>query len=379
MRNAGWVVVLLGALMPTALRAACPPRAVWPGTAWEDATEATRAARGPQIAAFEEQGFTLKGSVEERVGGRTDGAVIIHHGKLIYERYARGYTATMPHLTWSVSKSVIGAAVGVGVHKGLFTPQDSICRFRTFRDNDACRLTLQNLLEWGSGLYWRETYENGTPRVSSIGAMLYGVGKDDMAAFAADQGFEEDPGTRFNYSSGDTNLLTAAIAPAMTRALGPDWLYAGLLDEIGARSGAFEVDKAGTPVGSSYWYATPRDMARLGFLYLNDGCWNGRRLLPEGWVARSTQVNGTFLKARRGHETGDNVPGWHWWMNQAVEGVGGVPMQDVPTDLFAAEGHWGQSIWVVPSRDAVIVRTADDRDGTFDEAAFVKRALEVLP
>lgn len=375
-----WALAMVGAVVcitgsAAVANAQCPAQTVWPGTQWADGSAA---ANRDAVAALEAYAFKLEGTIEQRIGVRTDGVVIIKGGALVYEKYARGFGPDNPHLTWSVSKSTVNAMVGMGVRLGILDVDASICTYRSFHTSDICKLTLRDLLMWGSGLYWAETYENDSPRASSVAAMLYGEGSEDMAEFVAGQGFELEPGQRYNYSSGDTTMLTSVVHAAMAHELGARWMFTDLFDVIGARSSVFELDAAGTPVGSSYWYATPRDMARFGYLYLNDGCWNGRRMLPQGWVAQSTTVvNSAFLSGQLGFEQGDTVPGLHWWLNQPVNAIADVPMPDVPSDTFAAEGHWGQFIWVVPSRNVVIVRTGDDRDGTFDVNRFVALALEV--
>src|SRR5205823_3001042 len=121
------------------------------------------------------------------------------------------------------------------------------------------------------------------------------------------------------------------------------------------------------------------DMARFGFLYLNDGCWKGQRMLPEGWVAMTVQPSDAFKSGRIAADPTD-VAGLHFWLNRAVSEVGvDKPWPDAPDDTFAAEGHWGQRIYIIPSLDLVIARTADDRDTTFHDNDFLKLAMAVVP
>lgn len=123
-------------------------------------------------------------------------------------------------------------------------------------------------------------------------------------------------------------------------------------------------------------YATVRDFARFGWLHLQDGCWNGERLLPEGWVTAATSVTDAYRSVNVDGE--DDVQGRQWWLNVEVPEVNVVqPWPKLPGDTYAALGHWGQSIYVIPSENVVVVRVADDRDGTFDREEFVRLALEV--
>ncbi|MCA9710871.1 MAG: serine hydrolase, partial [Myxococcales bacterium] len=207
------------------------------------------------------------------------------------------------------------------------------------------------------------------------------VGALDMAAFVGHHPSEAPPGTLYRYSSGDSVLLSAVLAGALPPDLHDTFPQRFLFGPLGMRSAVFEQDRAGTFVGSSYVYATPRDMARFGTLYLHDGCWDGERVLPEGWVARSTEVNPVFVveASYEWSRDGDAVPGRHWWTNHPVPDLGiDSVWPSVPPDAFQAAGHWGQSITVVPSEQLVVVRTADDREpGALDEDRFLSLALAV--
>lgn len=350
------VLGTLGALAPAA--AACPPGIFWPNPSWP-----VELATDPAVDALDDYAFTLVGREDERRGIRTDGLLIVHRGRIIYERYARGFGPQNPHLTWSVSKSMIDAMLGVAVLEGYLDLQDSVCdHYDGVYD---CDLTPADLHRMGSGLDWNEGYEDEPYHLSSVIAMLYGEGALDMAAFVGHHRSGAPPGTLYRYSSGDSVLLSAVLAGSLPPTLTGSFPHAFIFGPIGMRSAIFEQDRAGTFVGSSYAYATPRDMARFGYLYLHDGCWAGERLLPEGWVASSTDVNPVFLTEASFEwaRDGDPVPGRHWWTNLAVpdRGIDSV-WPDVPADAFQASGHWGQSITVIPSEQLVVVRTADDRE-----------------
>ncbi|MCA9653831.1 MAG: serine hydrolase [Myxococcales bacterium] len=374
MKHAPLLAALLLALAPAAsAEAACPEGVSWPTTTWPKTQH-----YGPATDALGDFAFTLVGTDEERKGVRTDGVLVVHHGRIVYERYARGFGADNPHLAWSVSKSMIDALLGMAVVRGWLTLDDSVCDH--YDHVDECSITIADLHAMGSGLDWNEGYENDPYYLSSVIAMLYGVGALDMAAFVGSHGLEHTPGTVFRYSSGDTVLLSAVIAGALPDDLHSSFPRQWLFEPLGMSSAIFEQDRAGTFVGSSYAYATPRDMARFGYLYLHDGCWEGERLLPEGWVERSTGVNPVFVQdALVWDEQTDNVPGRQWWTNHPVPELGYDALwPDVPEDTFQASGHWGQTITVIPSLDLVVVRTADDREtGVLDENRFLRLAIEL--
>jgi CubicO group peptidase (beta-lactamase class C family) len=172
-------------------------------------------------------------------------------------------------------------------------------------------------------------------------------------------------------------VLSSAVAAAMIPTFGEDFAFDLLFNPIGMRSAVLERDPRGGRFGGSYLYATAQDLAKFGYLYLSDGCWEGGRLLPDGWVASSTTVAPPFRLKVIHAETEPN--GWQWWLNQAVpeQGIHTLPWPDVPGDAYAAEGHWGQRVIVVPSRDVVIVRTGDDRNASMGVNALASRALAV--
>jgi CubicO group peptidase (beta-lactamase class C family) len=358
--------------------AGCPARSSWPGDEWPTRTDVARASRPNEIAALEDYLFQLSGEDADRKGIRTDAVLIVQGGAVVYERYARGWDASHRHLTWSVTKSLMDALTGVAVHEGLLSIEDSACRDIPDLPAAACRVTVEHLLEMASGLDWYESYENESYRHLSVLAMLYGQGQADTGRFNAEHAPRDPPGTSWLYSSGDACTLSKVVGRAMRPRYGPAFPWPALFDRIGARRVAFERDGSGEFVGASYWYATARDAARLGFLYLNDGCWNGARLLPAGWVSESTRASPAF-RAKRYQADPTDVFGRNWWLNVAIPEAGiPKPFPSAPDDLFAARGFWGQSISVIPSLDLVIVRFADDRErGALDFDRFHALALAV--
>ncbi|HEX5752938.1 MAG TPA: serine hydrolase [Archangium sp.] len=368
------------ALVSPARAADCPtPPTPWPTEEWPDARAEVAAARAAQIQALEDYAFTLQGEDKERKGVRTDGVVVIHKGRVVYERYGRGFDASKRHLAWSMSKSVTSALVGIAVKRGALSLDDSICEHVKASRQDNCAITVRNLMEFASGLDWREDYENGgTYQTSSVLAMLYGEGRRDMVSFITAHERSDPPGTSWRYSSGDATLLAGVLDAALKPELGRDWPWVLLLDKLGMKSATWERDGKGVVVGSSYLHATPRDLAKFGYFYLRNGCWAGEQILPEDWVARSTAVSEPIQ--RKSYERGrDDVQGWQWWLNRPIPNVQTeLPFPSVPEGAYAARGHWGQSISIIPSQELIVVRTADDRDGSFSLDTFLKLALAVV-
>lgn len=357
----------------------CPAGVALPAGDWPVRSDLA-ATRAKEIAALEQYAFTLTGKDEERKGIRTDAVLIVQGGRVVYERYARGFDPSKRHLTWSISKSVLDVVTGAAVGRGLIAEGDSICKHLPAARvrPTSCPVTVGDLLAFGSGLAWKEVYENESNQASSVLAMLYGEGHADMAAFVAGHEVRDPPGASWRYSSGDTTLLAGVLDGALRPTLGEAFAWKLVFEPLGVRSAAWERDVRGTLVGSSYLYATARDLARVGWLYLHDGCHAGTRLVPAGWVARSTSVPPAFL-GRALRDGAKEVPGRQWWVNRAVpERDVPAPWPSAPADAFAALGHWGQSMTVIPSLDLLIVRFGDDREtGALDLDRFLALAIAV--
>ena len=299
-----------------------------------------------------------------RTGVRTDALLVIRDGEILYERYAGMTTVDTPHLTWSVSKSILASVLGVAFGEGRFQLTDPVAKFYApFQAHPG--ITVAHLLHWASGLDWQEDYEYA-PLNSSVVAMLYTRGRNDMAGFTAGHATYAAPGSTYRYSSGDSNVL-AATAKTMvgTQAYG-DYPWTALFDPLGIRSAVWETDGSGTFVGSSYVYMTARDLARVGLLMQRGGRWQSRQLLPKAWMEFClTPFNGQNLQAA------GEIPGGHWWLNRTGAGQVG-PWPDAPPDTFAALGHWGQALYILPRDGLVVVRYADDRDGSYDHNQLLK-------
>ncbi|MFJ4371960.1 serine hydrolase domain-containing protein [Pseudomonas japonica] len=322
-------------------------------------------ASASEVSALEAYAFPPRNE-QTREGVRTDALLVIRDGKVLFERYANPTTAETPHLTWSISKSVLATVLGVAYGEGRFKLDDPAAKFYPPIQAHP-QLRIEDLLHWASGLDWQEDYEYA-PLKSSVVAMLYTRGRGDMAGFTAAHGVAAAPGARFLYSSGDSNVLAAALRQMVGAEAYAGYPWQALFEPLGIRQAVWERDAQGTFVGSSYLYMTARELARIGQLMLDNGRWQGRQLLPADWVAFNRKA---FAKASI--EPGEPLPGGHWWLNQA----GAWP--DAPADTFAALGHWGQGLYVLPQQRLVIVRYADDRDGSFQHDSLLRLVLAAFP
>ena len=305
-----------------------------------------------------------------REGVRTDALLVIKDGVIVFEHYAAPTTARTPHLTWSISKSVLATVLGVARREARFNLDDPVARFYPPMQAHP-QVRLQDLLHWASGLDWQEDYEYA-PLHSSVVAMLYTRGRADMAAYTAARPAAAEPGQRFLYSSGDSNVLAAALRTMVGPEHYRQYPWDALFTPLDITSAVWESDASGTLVGSSYLYMSARDLARIGLLMLRDGRWQAQQVLPKEWVVFNRTP---FAKVVA--QAGEANPGGHWWLNQPLPGTA-RPWPDAPANTFAALGHWGQALYVLPDEHLVVVRYADDRDGRFQHNELLKRVLAAL-
>lgn len=272
--------------------------------------------------------------------GETHALLAAQGGRLVLERYAQGFGPDVTCRSWSMAKSITHALVGLAVlddRVDIAAPAD-VPAWRGAGDPRGA-ITLDHLLRMSSGLAFIEEYVPGAP--SDVIEMLFGEGKDDVAAFAAGFPLAHPPGSFFAYSSGTTNIVSGCLS----RALGANgaafeaFMRERLFGPLGMTTADPRFDAAGTFIGSSFCFASPRDFARFGLLYLRDGLWEGHRLLPEGWVDYARTP--TFQQPGGG---ADGRYGAHWWLDIAGPGS------------FSANGYDGQYIVLVPEKDLILVR-----------------------
>ncbi|TGN19459.1 serine hydrolase domain-containing protein [Leptospira idonii] len=357
-----------------------PPRIKpeWPTAEWKVAKPESVGISGEKLKLVSDYAFLRTGDETDRKGRRTDALVVIRNGKIILEQYARNFDQNSLHLTWSVSKSIIQALYGITVKNGLVKLDDpGYYHFEPLAKDEAHKkITIRHLLNMSSGLDAEEGYESG-PLKSSVIAMLYTRGRKDMGQFCSELPLRAEPGTRVYYSSCDTNILSAILKKVYGKEAYEELPYTKLFAPLGIKEATFEQDGSGTFVGSSYLYLTARDLAKIGYLYLNDGVWEGNRLLPEGWVDFTRTPAPGYKTTPYSEDLPQDNYTSHWYANTGVPERGvPEPWPDAPKDTFAGLGHWGQMLYVIPSLDIIIVRYGDDREKTFIKNDFLKLVKE---
>jgi len=343
-----------------------PAGVAWPTQDWEAAPAPADADRAAiDLAATE----AFAG--EHPLMGETRAVIVVQGGRIVFERYNESFTRDTRLVSWSVAKSVTHALVGAAVLQGRVSIDAPMGSPHWRAGDRRASITWRDWLNMVDG---QDYLEIGAPSIlaNDVTHMLYGRGRSDTARFAAGLPLINDPGGYWNYNSAGTVL----IADALTRTIVPDprdaldrrnrmraWMQASLFDPIGMNP-VVEFDPQGLFYGSALIWATARDWARFGYLYLRGGVWDGRRILPEGWV--------DFARTP-GPASNTDVYGAHWWLTP-VRGSGrpqrSLIVGDDMRDAFSAQGHEGQIIVVVPSKDLVLVRL-----GRFDGGADAWNAL----
>lgn len=269
---------------------------------------------------------------------KTRAVVVVHKDKIIAEQYGQGMNKDSKLLGWSMTKSITSTMFGILKCKGKIDVY-SKAPIDEWQNDDRKNITIHNLLQMNCGLEWLEDYNT----ISDATRMLF-LDKD-MTKTQIDKPLTNKPNEFFNYSSGVTNLLSGILRKQFnSHQEYLDFWYSSLIDKIGMNSMTIETDLSGNYVGSSYAWATPRDWAKLGLLYLHNGEWNGENLFDKDWVTYATTPTPTS------NTTKDGGYGAQIWLNT------GNRYPDVSKKMFSFNGYQGQNVFILPDEDLVVVR-----------------------
>jgi CubicO group peptidase (beta-lactamase class C family) len=270
--------------------------------------------------------------------------LVARGGVLVHEWYATGDADTLRN-TKSATKSVLSMLVGIALDAGDLGGLDDTladllpARMAGLDDRRKRAITVRDLLTMRSGLAWEEWR----------GSTLQMTASPDWVRFVLHRPLEREPGTQHNYSTGDSQLLAAALQ----RATGMSPLeYADMMLflPLGIERRAWPADPQGITIGGAELALRARDLARLGHLYLNQGRWGDEQIVPAAWVRDSVHAHANVVP-----QATDDCPrldyGYLWWLRQQGE-----------YDSFMAVGYGGQYIYVVPALDLVVVMTGTVQD-----------------
>jgi CubicO group peptidase (beta-lactamase class C family) len=271
-----------------------------------------------------------------------DSLLIIRNGVMILETYYYPYTRDQKHALNSCTKSFVSALVGIAIDKGYIPSINSkvLDYFPEYRslDRDPRRqaITIGHLLTMTSGIDWPQySPDNISTKMTQSNG--------DWVKFILERPMAAEPGSQANYSNGDAHLLSAIIQKA-TGETAFDFGWVSLLQPLGISDVRWDYDPMGISIGSAALYLTPRDMAKLGYLYLNDGVWEGKRIISADWVQESVRSH-----TKISITAGSVDYGYYWWIYPKL-------------GMYEAWGGAGQRIAVFPELNIVTVITSDNPD-----------------
>ena len=307
---------------------------------------------------YDQLNVAINGAFANNEVQRTRTALVVYKGQIVAEKYLEGFSENTPILGWSMTKSVLATLYGILEYQNKIDVDTVFPFSENLNAGDEKRsISLNHLLRMQSGLAWEEEYST----ISDVTEMLFLDA--DMTAKQGNKKSIAAPTEVWNYSSGTTNFLSGILRKQFnSHQEYLDFSYTALIDKIGMHSMLIETDMEGNFVGSSYGWASTRDWAKFGLLHLNKGSWNGDQLFAPEWI--------DYITKPTAHS--DGTYGAHWWLN--AEGK----YQDVPKDLYSANGFQGQRVYVIPSKDLVIVRTGLAEAPDFKDNTFLKSIVAAI-
>ncbi|MFD2563484.1 serine hydrolase domain-containing protein [Aquimarina rubra] len=281
---------------------------------------------------------------------KTRAVLVIYKDQIIAEKYVDGLDQNSILLGWSMTKSILATNYGVLQKQGKINIHEK-APIKEWQNDERKEITINNLLQMNCGLAWDEDYGS----ISDATTMLYL--DEDMTKAQIHKEAMHKPNEYWYYSSGVSNLLSGILRKQFDSYQEYlDFPYREFIDKIGMHSMLIETDMAGNYVGSSYAWGTVRDWAKFGLLYLHKGNWNGEQIFNSDWVDYVTTPS----------PTSEDDYGGHFWLN-----AGGF-YPDAPRDMYSANGFQGQRVFIIPSKDLVIVRFGLIGDAGVDFNTFLK-------
>ena len=287
---------------------------------------------------------------------KTRSVLVVYKDQIIAEEYVENFNKESIMLGWSMTKSIVSATLGILNKEGKVQLEQTNL-FPEWNNDERATISLKNLLNMNSGLAWEEDYT----KICDATKMFFLA--SDMSEVQKEKPLIDIPDNSWNYSSGTSNLLSSFIRDQFnSQQEYLDFWYRELIDEIGMHSMLIETDFTGNFVGSSYAWATTRDWAKFGLLYLHEGNWNGKQIIDKSWVDFT----------REPAKDSNGVYGGHFWLNA------GGKYPDVPKDMYSCNGFQGQYVFIIPSLDLVVVRTGLKNKPDFDVNEFLSGIISSI-
>ncbi|MDH4466473.1 MAG: serine hydrolase [Bacteriovoracaceae bacterium] len=326
----------------------------------------------------------------------THAVLVLHKGQIVFEKYALGWTAKKKHHSWSMAKSVSSLVLLAAVEDGYLNLDSKLSSLNLGQEILNCltidplkkTLSIYDLLTMSSGIKFSERYETG-PFYSSVINMLYGSGQSNMGQYALCAPQRSEPGQLFEYSSGDTNILMMALRSSLPPSLKDSYPWKKIFEPMDLNV-TWETDAAGTWVGSSWVYMTPKDYLKIGELLLNGGRYQDKQIISSENAKlffTSAKVNDQeqTLKKYENHKYVSPMLlyGHGSWLNksltsQKLKATIPAPYPTITENLAFFLGHRGQSITIIPELSSVILRLGDEDSKSFSREKFLSLAIQSI-
>jgi CubicO group peptidase (beta-lactamase class C family) len=330
-----------------ALEPTSPPSDYWPTQNWRSST--------PEEQGMDSHKLALMLEAVEQEKLQLHSLLVVRNGYLVSETYFPPYSENSREELYSCTKSFIATLLGIAIDQGYIDSiQHPVLDFfpeRSFENRDAAKeaMTVEDLLTMRSGLDWEE----GDPAYQGM------YQSSDWVKFVLDKPMREQPGGQFNYCSGCSHILSAIIQQ-QSGVNTHDFAQKELFEPLGITSMNWSVDRMGVPIGGWGLQLTPREMAKLGYLYLHDGAWDGQQIVSSAWVKSATQM----------HTNTDSLRvagyGYQWWLYPSL-------------DAYTALGRFGQTIFVAPDLNLMVVTSAKLSDAEGHEPIYDLIEAYIVP
>jgi len=300
---------------------------------------------------------------------KTEGIVVVKDGYIVAEAYFENFRQDSKHVSHSIAKSFTSALIGIAIDQKLIPSIDEkLCKYYeewgcSDKDDPLSRITIRHAMTLTSGLKWHEDWSKWDP--ASNDALKMGASGHFVKYMAERVGLHE-AGQRFIYSTGDPMLLSLVIQKA-TGMTAFEYAKKNIFEPLNINSVHWEQDRDGYTSTSWGLYTTVRNFAKFGYLYLNKGRWEDQQIVSEQWVEQSTRTDPS-VKVWKAY-------GYLWHVNLPLR-LNAPPKSNIPSNSYMAEGVLGQNIFIIPSKNLVIVKVANQRDSQLDLVKFLSMILD---
>jgi len=306
---------------------------------------------------------------------KTDGLVVIRKGHIVGEAYFGSFKINSKHTSASMAKSFTSTLVGIAIDKGLIKGIDErLCQYYEDwdcedQDDFRSRITIRHAMTLTTGLEWHEDWSKWDPATND--ALKMGASGHFMEYMSERDGLHE-PGKRFYYSTGDPMLLSRVIQEA-TGMTAFEFAKQNLFKPLNITNVRWDEDRDGYTSTAWGLNTTVRDYAKFGFLFRNKGRWEDKQIVTEQWVEKSTRTDPSVsMWGAYGYLWHVNLPYRLRWSKSSVS------RESIPKDGYMAEGVLGQNIFIIPSKDLIIVRVANETRGHMDLVKFLTMVLSAI-